>query len=257
MGRDDLDSYLRTYMVDPALYGVYRAPPGFEPTAQYVAVFSKAPHVWTEVLAIAIDEGEIVKIFFAVPTPSGCAQTPAAVVRSLGLEDAVLPPPATTPRRTGIAEVDAILDAVESGEPERVLALLRFTSTPCVAGFCGPGEVVGTPVDVIPISICEEGSLRRDEVESWLAGALVEPTLYGVYRVPPGFEPPAKYVAVFSRQPQAGREGLAVAIEQGKIVKIFFAMPIPPNICATTAAQIVGGLGLEDALLPPPATPSS
>ena len=260
MGRDDLDFYLRTYMVDPSLYGVYRAPPAFEPPAQYVAVFSKAPHAWTEVLAIAIDEGEIVKILFAMPTPSGCAQTPAAVVRSLGLEDAVLPPPPTTPRRTGIAEIDVVLDAVESGDPDRVLAFVRFTQVPCeppeTGAFrhlvCQAGQEEGTPVEFIPVSVCGEGPVRRDDLDLDLTGGLVDASLYGVYSVPPGFEPTAQYVAVFSKAP---RSVLAVAIDQGRIVEIYFAL-LTPGACAQTAAGLVDGLGLEDAVLPPPATPS-
>ena len=178
----------------------------------------------------------------------------------------------TTSRRTDIPEVDAVLDAVESGDADRVSALLRFTSTPCVPStsarfgpVCGPDQEGGALVDVVPISDCKEGFSGRDGLDAALRFALVDPALSGVYRTPPGWEqrpygvyPPAEYIAVFSRQ-VVRRDGrvtdrrqvFAVAIDQGEIVKVFFATPFPPSTCASTPAEIVAALGLEDAILPP------
>ena len=170
-------------------------------------------------------------------------------------------PTAATSRRTDIPEVDAVLDAVESGDPDRVSALLRFTPILCEPStpyfHCGLDHE-GSLVDVIPISICEEALSDRHGVDAYLRATLVDPALYGVYKAPPGLEqrtygvyPPAEYIAVFSRQPLAGREVLAVAIDRGEIVKVFFATPFPPSTCASTPAEIVAALGLEDAILPP------
>ena len=167
-----------------------------------------------------------------------------------------------TPRRTGIAEIDAILDAVESGEPDRILALVRLTPIPCepptsVRGLviCDPDQEEGSPVDVIPVSLCEESAQGRDDLDFYLRTYMVDPALYGVYRAPPAFEPSAQYVAVFSKAPHAWTEVLAFAIDDGEIVKIFFAL-VSPSGCAQTPATVVRGLGLENAILPPPATPS-
>ena len=167
-----------------------------------------------------------------------------------------------TARRTGIDDIDAILDAVESGEPDRVLPFLRYTQIPCQPPetgphpfACGPEQAPGSPVDVIPVSLCEESAMGRNDLDFYLRTYMVDPSLYGVYRAPPAFEPPAQYVAVFSKAPHAWTEVLAIAIDEGEIVKIFFAL-VSPSGCAQTPATVVRGLGLEDAVLPPPATPT-
>ena len=94
-----------------------------------------------------------------------------------------------TSRRTGLPQVDAIIDAVESGEPSDVIALVRFTSIPCVPpdaeGFpCRPGQEEGSPVSVVPVSICEEGPLmgREELTRGYLRAELVDPSLYAVYK---------------------------------------------------------------------------
>ena len=175
-----------------------------------------------------------------------------------------------TSRRTDIPEVDAVLDAVESGDADRVSALLRFTPTLCGQSnppyfHCGPDAEEPSLVDVMPISDCKDYYLGRDGLDEALRLALVDPALYGVYktplgiaRQPLGIDIPAEYIAVYSRQwvrPDGKvldrRQVFAVAIDRGEIVHVFFAMPLPPNICASTPAQIVEGLGLEDAILPP------
>lgn len=160
--------------------------------------------------------------------------------------------------RTDIPEVDAILDAIESGEPDRIGSLLRFTPSPCVSPastgglvVCRPDQAVGTPVDILPVSVCEETFMTRQVIDPYLE-TLAEVFLHGVYKAPPGIEPPAQYVAVFSKSPQERWPGLAVAIDQGQIVKFFFAMPIPDsNFCAQTSEEIVEGLGLKEIVLPP------
>ena len=173
------------------------------------------------------------------------------------------PPSLSTPtpssgRRTGIPEVDAVVAAVESAEPDRVFDLFRFTPIPCEpptsdTGYilCLPEEPEGTLVDSLPVSLCKDTRFRRETVDAYLRVELEGPTLYAVYRAPPGLaQGPAQYVAVFSKPPPGARRGLAVAIDQGQIVTIFFAKHTP-NACAQTAAELVESLGLDDAVLPP------
>ena len=244
---------------DKELYAVYRSRGLSWPPGEYIVIFSTESMERVFASGLSLEDGRIVGLDF------GCAQSPESLIEVRGLADAVLPPPPTprpTPRLTGIAEIDAIVDAVESGERDRVLAFLRFTQFPCEPStsdsariFCRPDEREGTLVDVIPLSVCGELLVRRDNFGPYLAVDLVDPLLYGVYRAPPGFEPPAEYVAVFSKPRPERRQGLAVAVDQGQIVKVFFAL-ISPGACALTAAALVDGLGLEDAILPPPATPS-
>ena len=158
-------------------------------------------------------------------------------------------------RRTGIPEVDAVVDAVESAESDRVFDLFRFTPIPCEpptsdTGYilCLPEEPEGTLVDSLPVSLCKDTRFRRDTVDEYLRVELEGPTLYAVYRAPPGLaQGPAQYVAVFSKPPPGARRGLAVAIDQGQIVTIFFAKHTP-NACAQTAAELVESLGLEEVI---------
>ena len=163
-------------------------------------------------------------------------------------------PTPSSGRRTGIPEVDAVVAAVESAEPNRVRSLLRFTPFPCEApGAAGPaicrtGQDEGTPIDLFPISGCEPGLFSRVEVgDSYLRGrGMGAPILHEVYRAPPGFEPPAEYIAVFSTTSVTWK-GLAMAINQRQIVKIFFAVPVShANFCAMTIADMVDALGLEE-----------
>ena len=193
------------------------------------------------------------------------------VTPATGAEGRITPTSATEPsppslstltpargRRTGIPEVDAVVDAVESAEPDRVFDLFRFTPIPCepptsdtAAVHCLPEEPEGTLVDLLPVSLCKDTRFRRETVDEYLRVELEGPTLYAVYRAPPGLaQGPAQYVAVFSKPPPGARRGLAVAIDQGQIVTIFFAKHTP-NACAQTAAELVESLGLDNAVLAP------
>ena len=170
------------------------------------------------------------------------------------------PPPLSTStpssgRRTGIPGVDAVVAAVESDDADRVRSLLRYMTFPCEppgsAGLaiCRTGQEEGTPVDLFPISGCEPGLSGREEVDGMrLTGRGVGASfLHEVYRAPAGFEPPAEYIAVFSTASVSGK-GLAMAINQGQIVKIFFAVIVQPSSCAMTVAGMVDGLGLEEVI---------
>ena len=189
----------------------------------------------------------------------GDGDDPAEVTPTAVAERSPTSAASLIPRRTGIPEVDTVLDAVEAGDVERISALLRFTAMPCGSAgglvVCDPGEGEGASRDMLALAACEEALLSRDEVESsWLPGWSVNPTVYGVYTAPPSsgqpLDPPAEYIAVFAA-PESTRGLFATAIDQGRIVKLFYGLPIPPNICAATPEVLVEGLGLEEAILPP------
>jgi hypothetical protein len=78
--------------------------------------------------------------------------------------------PLTT--RTGIEEIDRILDA--SGDVQKLRSLIQFTSTKCTKrdGLggppkCLPNEGEGTPVEVLPFLGPEGYFFRRNEIEKW------------------------------------------------------------------------------------------
>ena len=171
------------------------------------------------------------------------------------------PPSLSTPtpfsgRRTGIPEVDAVVAAVESDEPDRVRSLLRYMTFPCEPpgadgpAICRTGQKEGTPVDLFPTEGCESGLTSREEIDrSRLTGrGMGASILYEVYRAPAGFEPPAEYIAVFSTA-SVSWPGLAMAIDQGQVVKIFFAVIFPGGLgCAAKLADMVDALGVEEVI---------
>lgn len=188
-------------------------------------------------------------------TPTIAEQPSATPVNTITPVSTDTPP---LGRHTDIPEVDAVLDAVESGDSDRVLALVHFASIPCVPSdsnirgpVCGPDQESGSLVIVVPVSICEEGLFGRDELSGYLNAELIGPVVYAVYEPPLDLEPEAQYVAVFSTEPQIERmEGLAIAIDNGQIVKIYFAFPSSSG-CALSPPAIVRGLGLVNEVLPP------
>lgn len=90
--------------------------------------------------------------------------------------------------RTGIEDIDNVLAAVESGDPQQLRSLVRYTSAPCTNadGLGGPpkcreGEAEGTVSEVLPFLSSEGHYMRKDEIANWQG---VEATgLYAIYRV--------------------------------------------------------------------------
>lgn len=108
------------------------------------------------------------------------------------------------PDRTGIPEVDGVIEAVEAGDTARMRDLLQFTSQPCTDGLGagGPprcdGEPPGTAVEVLEVFQCEAGWARPDAVEPLLeAVAAMEPSLYAAFETPDAFFFESRYTAVF------------------------------------------------------------
>jgi hypothetical protein len=90
--------------------------------------------------------------------------------------------------RTGIEEIDVILAALESGDPENLRALVSFTSTVCThaEGLGGPpkclrAEEEGTTVDVLPFLGGEGSFIRKNEIGDWQG--IDASAVYAVYRV--------------------------------------------------------------------------
>jgi hypothetical protein len=90
--------------------------------------------------------------------------------------------------RTGIADVDVILTALESGDTSQLVALFRFTTHSCtsIGALGGPpqcraGEAENTPVEVLPTLFSEGSYLWKDEIENW-QGLQVE-SLYAVFAI--------------------------------------------------------------------------
>ena len=90
--------------------------------------------------------------------------------------------------RTGIADIDAVLTAVESGDSQELRDLVRFTTVACTTaeGLGGPpkcrgNEADGTLVHVLPFIGSEEVSCAESELSSFPGVKVIG--LYAVYRV--------------------------------------------------------------------------
>jgi len=132
--------------------------------------------------------------------------------------------PLTT--RTGIEEIDRILDA--SSDVQKLRSLIQFTSTKCTKldGLggppkCPPGEEDGTPVDVLPFLGPEGYFLRKDEIKNWQGFEVSG--LFAIYEVSPNAfsdenYPAGKYATLF-----VGKENqpaVSLRVSNGWIVRV-------------------------------------
>jgi hypothetical protein len=146
--------------------------------------------------------------------------------------------PLTT--RTGIEEIDRVLDA--SGDVEKLRSLIQFNSTQCTRreGLggppkCLPGEEEGTPLDVLPILGPEGSFLRKDEIGNWQG--FETSGLLAIYEVSAkAFSdenyPAGQYAILFG-----GRENqpiVSLRVSDGRIVRVDYIFDISrENLQAT------------------------
>lgn len=143
--------------------------------------------------------------------------------------------PLTT--RTGIEDVDNIVDAVASGNVQMLRSLIQFTDTKCTTadGLGGPpkcreGEAEGTPVEVLPIFGPEGHFFHKEDIEDW-TGVKAD-GLYAVYEVSsevvsePDY-PSGKYTVMFLDQENQAVTSLRLA--DGRIVRVDYLLDTSPE----------------------------
>jgi hypothetical protein len=130
--------------------------------------------------------------------------------------------------RVGIEEIDSVIEAVASREPQILHPLVKFTKTKCTMrdGLGGPpkcseGEAEGTPVEVLPFLSSEGGFIRKDEIENWQG--IEASGLYAVYRVSADvrseeFYPVGEKAIIFSA-PES-RPASSLRLSAGRIVRV-------------------------------------
>jgi len=157
---------------------------------------------------------------------------------------------------TGVPEVDAVVQAVLSGDEGALRGFVRYTPVACStnAGIgvepCRPGEPDGTLVDALQAAQCEGHYIRPDGIDQALGYLLAgKPKLYGVYQASPSTFLIGDHTAVFSVEwPEPGQVfGMELLIDDGGIVWIDFG-------CGQSPEQL--GQELEQRASPTPgATP--
>jgi hypothetical protein len=154
--------------------------------------------------------------------------------------------------RTGLGEVDQIIDMVLAGDINEFQQRIKFTTSGCTHEMalggppkCREGESEGALVEVLPFLGPEGHFLRRDELNEWqgidVAG------LYAVYRVSDeAFSdkdyPAGEYGIVF--RTKSPNFIVTLQVENGSILRIDSLFGTPPEINFERDAQEI--------ILPPP-----
>jgi hypothetical protein len=130
--------------------------------------------------------------------------------------------------RTGISEIDPVLAAVESRDPQKLRDLIQYTSAPCTwkDGLGGPpkcrqGEVEGTMLEVLPYLGSEGSFIRKSEIDNW--PGIDASALYAVLGIAENavreqYYLPGDYVAFFLQK--GDQPGVGLHITDGRIVRV-------------------------------------
>ena len=130
--------------------------------------------------------------------------------------------------RTGISEIDPVLAAVASRDPDELRALIEYTDAPCTwkEGLGGPpkcrdGEAEGTVLEVFPLLASEGSYFRKEEIQNWQG---INPAaLYAVYQASSNalqeeYYPQGDFIAFFV--PHENQPIDVLHIAGGKIVRV-------------------------------------
>ena len=178
----------------------------------------------------------------AVPTQQPTVQEPqVAPVADFYLLDT----------RTGIEEIDTVLDAIAHADVQRQRDLINFITAPCTfaEGLGGPpkcrqAETEGTELEVLPFLGGEGTFLRRDESVEW--GGVEALALYAIYRVSENvnqeeYYPAGEYAVMFIAP--SNRPAISVRVNEGGIVRIDHIFDTSPEalnaIIEREAAEVI------------------
>lgn len=191
------DSWTRAVRAEfYGLHAVVRLPAGYQPRADHLVIgVRRYDPYWWDGFGILERGGRIVGV---ITDDGSCA--PESMYPPAGY--LVLPPAAAdgridASRRSGIAMVDAVLDAAAARDEAAMAKLIDYSKRACgPAGGppgtsppqCPAGSPVGTPVDILPWIVCEGGFATRETAPRALVeeiGSDVASGLYAVLAVAP------------------------------------------------------------------------
>lgn len=159
-------------------------------------------------------------------------------------------PAVETSPRTGIAELDNIIEVALGGDVDELRSLIQFTQTYCTyaEGLGGPpkclsGQAEGTPVEVLPFLGSEGSFIRKDNMHDW-DGVQVA-SLYAVYEVSDSVftdesYPRGEYAIVFIADGEQS-SGITLQVRQGRIVRIDYGFTSPPEISESWVVRYLVG----------------
>jgi hypothetical protein len=182
-------------------------------------------------------------LLLAVLVFSACAPSPTQEINGI--------PYYPLDTRTGIEDVDVILEAVEADDMEQLRSLIHYTTVGClnVDALGGPprcrdGEAAGTLVEALPFIGPEGGFLRKDEIENWPGPEVVG--IYAVYRVSGSvfseeYYPAGEY-GIFLLTDD-GNSAMVLQVKDAGIVRIdyIFDPTTFPEVLQRDASEIILG----------------
>jgi hypothetical protein len=139
--------------------------------------------------------------------------------------------------RTGIPELDRIIEIVLAGNPDAVRSLIQFTQTACtnIEGLGGPpkclaNEEPGTPIEVLPFLGPEGHFIRKADIQTW--DGLQASQLFAAYQVSDQAYtdvnyPAGEYALVFIGGLE-NQTSLTLQVRGGRIVRIDVGLQFPP-----------------------------
>lgn len=165
---------------------------------------------------------------------------------------------------TGIADVDAVLNAIEAGDTPGLMPFFAFKDAPCeryapgeqrrsLPGHgdipCTEDEATGELVPTSWSGSCEGSWWERSDAES-LSDTIMRKNLdlYAVYEDAGRYPVPAQYVAIFATIDSQVYRGFGLYLNEGQITGT-------EEDCGVEPARLVEYLQLEDAISLPQATP--
>ena len=174
------------------------------------------------------------------PTATEVVPTPEASATSLPDE------PLPTAGLTGIAELDAVVEAIRSGDVEAVRELMRLTTFECTTELglpppppCPEGVPAGSPVENFPFTTCETAMLTAADLDQ-LAGSIAGREVYGAYDASGAAFFDETYLIILAEHAVSGAGAGAVGVADGAIVSSRGSCGPEP------AVDYVESLGLGD-----------
>jgi hypothetical protein len=147
-------------------------------------------------------------------------------------------PTATGEARTGVDELDRVIQIGLDGDIDALRSLVRYLPAECTFddGLGGPpkckeGEVEGETVEVLPVLAGEGHFIRKDDIDSWIG---IDPSdLYAVYSVSDSafsspIYPSGEYAIAFINEARFMITTLHIV--EGQIVRVDYTMGNPPMI---------------------------
>lgn len=217
-----------TAAADYRLHAVALVPDGYRPAAEHVIVLLKevSRFRW-EGLGIYERDGRIV------------GMSPGCSVQGYYLPAKILLPPPPSgqvppaSRRSGIASVDALVDALQAGDEAAISAMIEYGKVPCstatgvgVPPRCPDGVAPGTPVDALERG-CEGSYFVPPSAPARLVTQLGKSGLYAVVeRSPPSETKPVVYAITFIESEWSAN---TLLLTEGRIVRFETFCPAPAN----------------------------